>query len=1010
MKRALGSVLLLVAVGLLGARPAAADTTIHAVGRVVYENPRGELVGADGISVGIWEEAYGVDLCPFSYQGGDVTDENGYFDFTVVYSPDFFCDPDPDIRLKVGPSPLGIQTGITPNFAGGTIDYGTFHPTDFNASQYLHILTVASRTRRWFEEHGYPLPTYYGDWGWARSAGYSAYSPVWGKYLALADTWNERVIARILAEEWINAYATTWSVDGNNGVCDEASTQVGEYSARGGYCLWCPESDVIAWYIGFAAWAADQIVGEFPSRYGYTPLYEEDIENLQACPGYSFSAWNTPGMFAAVLRDISDATNEHGTIFGGPGWDDLSMGPDPILGLFAGNTMSTPGEFFDVFRATYPELCSELSHTALNNGYIIDSTPPSTVTDLASPSHTVGVASTDNTVDLTWTRPADDCETASQFSIRWGASAALPDNTPEVWDAGSYTTPILPAGTYYITIRSGDAAGNWDGSYDTLGPIIIAPPGPANLTHVLQTGWAYRVVPRAAADAASGNVPFPASLTGDAAATWWNASVGNTGGAIAPSTGLWVQADGIGFYNPLNPVDHAASIPSLGVGATYEALNLGPITVRGGRHTFGAFNDFTGLVAESNENDNYWATQWIWSPYVLPVLGSTYRAAPPARMGGFDGSIATSWFNCDGVRMQATASGAQWWNAVTLVANSHDADYDARLHTSSTGPGNGFAVTAASSTRPADCLDAVIANRNLTGDATWDVGIVQATDTPAQAGYEVRHVTSTLETYGVPSTFTLGANEWMSLHEVFIAGADTGAVSFVVQDTTSSDATFHISWLDVPFTTGGMDDYTATAVSNREGIARLDVNESHETYSCLIVYRDPKDGPADPHGYKILIDRTPPDLVPGALAGWDGPLVVRPAADGTPSSVPDPTSLPGWTSSSYYNAIIYNASPTTATGSFAIDLDLDGVNVYPLSSGETFPPTARSTATTSVRSTCGAAGTPPPCGSTGPTTSWRSPRPTTIPPGSGPGLPRPWPWGRPPRFPYPGIRWGAGSI
>ena len=64
MKRALGSVLLLVAVGLLGARPAAADTTIHAVGRVVYENPRGELVGADGISVGIWEEAYGVDLCP----------------------------------------------------------------------------------------------------------------------------------------------------------------------------------------------------------------------------------------------------------------------------------------------------------------------------------------------------------------------------------------------------------------------------------------------------------------------------------------------------------------------------------------------------------------------------------------------------------------------------------------------------------------------------------------------------------------------------------------------------------------------------------------------------------------------------------------------------------------------------------------------------------------------------------------------------------------------------------
>jgi hypothetical protein len=930
MSRSLAAAFLVLVIGLLGGRPVHADTTIHAVGRLVYENPRGELVGADGIYVYVAEEAYGVDLCVNSSLGGEFTDENGYFDFTVVYSPDFFCDPDPDIRLKV--SHTSVQTGITPNFGGGTIDYGTFRPSDFFANQLLHVWTVENRTKRWFSEHGYPSPSYYRSWFWYMGGTTSTFdSALRRKNLALGDTWNEPVIAGIIAQEWIDAYATTWSMDAINGVCDDASTTVGEYPF-GGYCLWCTETDVIAWHMGFSAWVADQVVGEFPSRYGDTPIYDEGVENLQSCPVAAWAPWTTPGLFAAVLRDISDTTNENDPTFGGPGWDAMSVGPDAILGLFATHTMATPNDFFNAFKTTYPGLCSELSHTALNNGFIIDTAPPSPVTNLASPSHTVGVASTDNTVDLTWTRPVDDCETASQFSIRWGASPALPDEVAEVTDASSYTTPVLSAGTWYFTIRSGDAIGNWDGSYDTLGPIIIQPPGPANLTHVLQSGWVSRVTPRPAGDAAPGNVPGPASLTGNAAATWWNASVANTGGATAPSTGLWVQADGIGFYNPLNPVDHAASVPSLAAGADYEALNLGPITVRGGRHTFGAFNDFTGLVAESNETDNYWATQWIWSPYVLPVEGSTFRSAPPARMGGFSGSIATTWFNCDGVRMQATATGSQWWNAVTLVASAHDADYDARLHTASTAPTNGFGSAAAYSARPADCLDAVIANRNLAGDATWDVGVVQATDTPSLAGYEVRHVTSTLETYGTPRSFTLGANEWMSLHEVFMAGSDLGPVSFVVRDNNGSNATFHISWLDVPFVTGGMDDYTATAVSNDEGVARLDVTATNETYSCLVVYRDPKDGPADSRDFTIDIDRTPPDLVPGALAGWDGPLVVRPAADGTPSSVPAPTMLPGWTASSYYNAIIHNAGPTTAVGAFAIDLDLDGVNMFPLAS------------------------------------------------------------------------------
>ena len=826
---------------------------------------------------------------------------------------------------------------------GGTIDFGVINLTDDWWAAYGHIHNVWTRSARWFEEHGHPInPTGLTIYTYdtfvvpypanTRPTGLRASTDsrtgivYVESHLKYEDRWDEFRIAQLFAEVWQvrNGNYLWGALTGCNGVCDDQNFVSDLYGSPGcGYCDWCPEDLAVAWDRGFTMWAASQIVGEFETRYGDRPFDSPSYEYTRDCTETTQTQWETPGLFAALLTDISDSHNEH-SVLTPEYWDALSMGPEPILDLFDNTTMNDPYDFFDEIRAAYPELCTEITLTAQQNGYGIDGAPPATVSDLHSTSHTIGVASTDATVDLDWTAPPDDCETAWKYSLVIGPGPTLPDTDAEVRGVTYWTTPELPPGSYYISIRSADASNNWDSGYDSVGPIIIGEPTPANLTHVYQSGWGAWVTPRADATAAPGNVPVPtAVLPGNTQGTYWNASVGNVGGAaVGASTGLWVQADGIGFYNPFDPVEHAAAIPNLAGGAKYEALNLGPLTVRGGRHTFGAYNDFTGLAAESDETDNYWGRQWIWSPYVLPEGGSTSRAAPPARTGGWDGSVSNTWFNCDGLNFHADGPG--WWNAVSIVANARDVDYDARLHVAASGAESGFASGVGYSGRPVDCVDAVIANRNQVGNASWDVGVVQASDETSLATYEARHVSSTLETFGVQRTFTMTQYEYMSLHEVQIDSGNVGPVSFVVRCLTSTDAPFHIAWLDQSFTTGGLDDYTEAAGSDETGVSRLDVNVPTAGYHCLVVYRDPRDGAIESEDYLIEIDTTPPDLVPLQPTGWGGSIVARNAADATAGSAPDPVSLTGWTNSTYLNLALENAGPTLATPSFEVDMQLDG--------------------------------------------------------------------------------------
>ncbi len=52
---------------------------------------------------------------------------------------------------------------------------------------------------------------------------------------------------------------------------------------------------------------------------------------------------------------------------------------------------------------------------------------------------------------------------------------------------------------------------------------------------------------------------------------------------------------------------------------SWQAPIVGKLFIRGGRHSLTQRADPLGLVAESNELDNQWTGQWVWSPIPLTI-------------------------------------------------------------------------------------------------------------------------------------------------------------------------------------------------------------------------------------------------------------------------------------------------------------------------------------------------------------------------------------------------------
>jgi hypothetical protein len=734
-------------------------------------------------------------------------------------------------------------------------------------------------------------------------------------FIADSFSWIEGTISHEYGHHWLYENAWAESPEYCNGFCDDPTC---------GHCNWCWEGGAIAWTEGFPNFLGHIVPMSYATEYGDSARHPFDYEFIGTCSqdGTYHNPDYTEGFAAAVLQDICDANvwpDSH-QVFG-PWADALSLGADEIFWVADNLYPTSPGHFLQLFLAEYPEYKNGLWETAINCGYQLDQYPPGAVTGLTSPSHPVDVPTPNPYVVLNWTAADDDASGAGEYSIMAAPTPGLPDAGPETGAVESDTI-VLGPGTYYISVRARDRAGNWSMDYESYGPVIVSAITSANLEFELRTGWDYEVVARPNSYATPNWCPAPSNLNGDVPYTWSNAAYTNSGTQAANNFDNALFRDGA-------LVDIWSNISLPGMTSGY-LINWNQMPVRGGRHTIEVALDYNNEIYESNETDNRMARQWVWTPTSLTAGVPAVRMAPPGRTRGWDSipSHLTKWYNCDGLRFNSSGN----WNAVAVRPLVNTANYHCRLFPASTRPDNGFDTPFAISAAPAGYLDLLVVNGRNMGHINWDVGVVND-DPPSSDDYEIVHVTSGVLSLGDSVTVNFASEEMIRLWEFYVGGG--GPWPLLITITTDPSEPVQAWYFDETYTCGDpAPGHYAWTTTYNSGRGQMVVPSADPGWHGLVVYRNPKDG-TGPIPVTIEIQLAPPDFDHYIPAGWYRSLTPRPAPDGTPGYAPMPDTLHGNTSSTYFNISCENDGLADAPFLDA-DIELDGLPAWWFAWG-TFP-------------------------------------------------------------------------
>lgn len=198
-----------------------------------------------------------------------------------------------------------------------------------------------------------------------------------------------------------------------------------------------------------------------------------------------------------------------------------------------------------------------------------------------------------------------------------------------------------------------------------------------NLQAQNRAGWSAPIVARNSADATIASAVFPAAIQGNTTnyinATWYNEGGGLTVSSAFVNDWVLDGATAAGFVN-------GQTIVPLAYG---ERLNYNGGNIRGGRHTLTLNVDATNIVAESNEGDNGFTQQYVWSPLTLSRNVPLDRASPPLWGAG-------AYPNSDGFAYSIPQAFA---GIAGLLSPTAGADYDLYQYTDYSGTSSGFSVS-----------------------------------------------------------------------------------------------------------------------------------------------------------------------------------------------------------------------------------------------------------------------------------------------------------------------------
>jgi hypothetical protein len=367
----------------------------------------------------------------------------------------------------------------------------------------------------------------------------------------------------------------------------------------------------------------------------------------------------------------------------------------------------------------------------------------------------------------------------------------------DVYASSNETFTYTPTTTaYYVLVAFKKAFDHLSNPLIYQVSAILTPP---NLTYGTPTGWSYPVVPRNAAGADTNNCVLTVTLPGNTANTYLNFCSYNQGPNINSTAYMnYIFVDSVSWYG-------VGAINPHPVGVFSKHLNaLSSNTIRGGRHTMAVKIDRNNTVAESNENDNWYPRQFVWSPYILTDNTPVSRGPAPAY--GFE-----TYPNCDGFEF---TSG--WWGSVGTIPYNATDDYNLRLHTQWTNSQTGFGATLAGSGWGVGQSDFVIMNRIYGGTNIYDAGVVKDFSNPGVGQFVVQQANeqTTFYSTGTYGPYSLPSNQVMGLWEVYLA--TPGTYNFQV-DVTSGAANIGTSLYDGSTQNNSKSGYFTGGFSNSAG-------------------------------------------------------------------------------------------------------------------------------------------------------------------------------------------------
>lgn len=460
-------------------------TSIRFRGRVTYRRSDNLEIGADSITVRIMDDDSPDPFDEEIWSGH--TDTNGYFDVTVEWDD---CDvlgcdnPDIYVLLETVNAVIDVQkpdilqttyawsseNQVIDDYTGTDLDFGVMQPGDPSEFGAVHVFNSMRRAwRHAWERAGAGAPMVEIRWPSGDGTNYS------NDRINIEDgeTWKEGTQVHEFGHHVHEHFGDLSHYDdGNDAYCGD------------GHCVWCPESESVAFAEGFADWFGYSVMAPWNARYGVTPLWINDArytleqpENCSEPPNAYFPDSLTEGFTGALLRDIEDAGNDDHD-GGAPDcdMDVMTLGDDEIYTVVLGDEPWTIRQFIDAFRARYPQVDQDFWSTtrnvAVSFGFPI--TPPLVTTQ----------ANTCRFVRAGETLALAVQGNGSLLQYRWRK-----DGTP-LADGGGFTGSASPnltlspvagsmSGTYQCLV------GTCDGTYSTMSlPIRVTvqsatPPRPA---------------------------------------------------------------------------------------------------------------------------------------------------------------------------------------------------------------------------------------------------------------------------------------------------------------------------------------------------------------------------------------------------------------------------------------------------------------------------------------------------------------------------------------------------